>query len=119
MGKLLYKGDNDYFMAHDEWIETEIRRNLDERIYPATGLSIQEMHVGPAPTTNPDPRFPPNAQILQEAFRNAGIEVNGGGSAFYRDKDELYLLVGHRPLVIGYEEPMLSRIGRWIERLGQ
>jgi hypothetical protein len=40
-----------------------------------------------------------------------------GGSVSAGDY-KLFLVVGHRPLKIGDQVPMLSKVARWIERLG-
>jgi hypothetical protein len=63
-------------------------------------------------------RNPPGRDILSDAFRAANIPVNcsgGGGTGAYK----LFVLVGHRPLVIGDQEPLLSKIGRWIQSLSR
>jgi len=55
--------------------------------------------------------------ILQTAFAAAGINANcGSGSAAGNYK--LFVVVGHRPLIVGYK-PVLVRLGQWIMSLGQ
>jgi hypothetical protein len=55
---------------------------------------------------------------LQQALTAADITVTcagGSGAGEYK----LYLLVGHRPLVVGDQEPLLSKVGRWIVSLSR
>jgi hypothetical protein len=65
----------------------------------------------------PDPKHDP-VPLLQDALLNAHIATTCGGgigAGEYR----VFLLVGRRPLMLGDHRPMLAKIGRWIERLGQ
>jgi hypothetical protein len=65
-----------------------------------------------------DPKRNPGKDILVAALQAANITVDckgGGAGGVYR----LFLLVGHRPLVIGDQEPVLSKIGRWIASLSR
>ena len=56
--------------------------------------------------------------LLQAAFGAADIPVNcSGGSAAGSYK--LFVLVGRRPLAVGYRPPALVRLGWWIMSLGQ
>jgi hypothetical protein len=114
-GSPLFKSDDAFMEAQDAWIDAEIRWMMDSRFYQAYGLNIMETIVGAA--VNPDPLHPSNVAILQDALRYAGIDANGGGSASGKTED-IYLLVGRRPMKIGYEQPILLRFGRWIERVG-
>ena len=116
-GKRLYKNNEDYLDARDAWLETEMSNKLAEQANDNTGLCIEvEM---PGQPTNPDPRHPTPDSIMQDAMRYAGIEVNCSGGSADKGNYTMYLLVGHRPRIIGNQEPTLSKIGRWIERLGQ
>jgi hypothetical protein len=66
-----------------------------------------------------DPRHDPR-DLLQQAFQAAHIEVDcGSGSSAGEYK--LFVLVGHRPLVMGSTEPEPTpvKLGHWIETLGQ
>ncbi len=71
----------------------------------------------PAQPVNPDPKHPTPDAILGEGFRSAHIEVNGGGGTADCGDYSVNVLVGHRPTVIGDQEPPLRRFGRWLERL--
>jgi hypothetical protein len=64
-----------------------------------------------------DPKHNP-AQLLQDAFSAAHIDI-AGGSTISAGEYKLFVLVGHRPLKLGNQQPLLSRIGRWMERLSQ
>ena len=64
-----------------------------------------------------DPKHNPKA-LLEVVFRNAEILVNCSGSTGGGDY-KLFVLVGHRPLVVGNHEPVLSRVGRWIASLSR
>lgn len=79
------------------------------------GLCIDEMGVNAKPKFDPkdDPR-----NLLQQAFQAANVEVNCGGGVGAGDY-KLFLLVGHRPLVMNAQPPVLVRLGNWIARLGQ
>jgi hypothetical protein len=116
-GSLLYKNDDSFITAQDAWIDSEIARIIDQRNFPATGLTIIEVIPDSAPTNNADPSHSTRAMILHDALVYAGIENSGSGLA-NGNEGELYLLVGRRPMVLGDKPPILSRIGRWIERLG-
>jgi len=111
-----YKTDDDYSNAHDEWIESEIRRHTDENMYDDYGLCLQVGIAGQP--VNPDPRHPTPDTVLRDAMQYAGIEVNCGGGATNQGKYTMYFIVGHRPRVIGYQEPTFRKIGRWLEGLG-
>jgi hypothetical protein len=116
-GKRLYTTIDQYIEAHDGWLQMDISNKIAEQNYDANGLCIQvEM---PGQPINPDPKHPTPMSILQDALRYAGIEASCSGSAYNRSEYKLYLLIGHRPRVVGGREPTLSRLGRWIERLGQ
>jgi len=119
-GKRLYNNDEEYAEAHDEWLESEIDRSITERTYSDIGLFI-EVEVMGHPTTNPDPKHPTSAVVLQDAMRYAGIEVNGGGTAEGREANDVTLLVGHRPRQLGvdFTQSITFRVGRWIMWLGQ
>ncbi len=79
------------------------------------GLCIDEIGMNSRPKI--DPTHSP-ADLLQQGFRAANIEVNcGGGSSAGEYK--LFVVVGHRPLVINQKAPTLVRLGNWIARLGQ
>jgi hypothetical protein len=56
--------------------------------------------------------------LLQQAFASADIQTNCSGSAA-AGAYKLFVLVGHRPLIVGYRPPALVRLGRWIMSLGQ
>lgn len=55
--------------------------------------------------------------ILQDAFRFASIEVNHGSDEGAGDF-QVSILVSRRPLRIGYKESVLTKLGRFIQRLG-
>jgi len=116
MGNRIFKTVDSYRDAHDSWIESEIKRSIDEQTYDISGLAIEVFMTGQP--TNPDPRHPTPDSVLADAFRYAGIEVNGGGGAYDRQKNGMFLYVGHRVQGNG-EMPLLFKIGRWVERLGQ
>jgi hypothetical protein len=116
-GKPLYKNTEDYLNARDAWLEMEMSSKMAEQVNDNTGLCI-EVEVAGQPT-NPDPRHPTPDSIMRDAMRYAGIDVNcGGGSANNREYT-MYFLVGHRPRIIGNEEPTIRKIGRWIGNLGR
>jgi hypothetical protein len=74
------------------------------------GLCIDEMGENSKPKFNEkdNPR-----NLLQQAFQAANVEVNCGGGAGAGEY-KLFLLVGHRPLVVGAQVPALVRLGTWI-----
>lgn len=115
-GKPLYKNMDEYMQAYQAWLDIEMSNKIAEQNFDAIGLCIEvEM---PGQPVNPDPRHPTPETVLQDAMRYAGIEVNCSGGGYNRDKYILYVLIGHRPRVIGDQEPTFRKIGRWIERLG-
>jgi hypothetical protein len=116
-GRGVYKTYDDYLNAHDEWIEAEIRRSIDENMYDDTGLSIQVDMAGQP--VNPDPRHPTPDKILGDGMRSAGIEVTGSGGSADKGTYRVFLMIGHRPRVLGNQEPVKYKISRWIESLGQ
>lgn len=73
----------------------------------------------PGQPVNPDPKHqhPTPDALLGEAFRDAHVDVNGGGGSADCGDYSVNVLVEHRPVVIGDREPLLRRIGRGIERL--
>jgi len=110
-GKPMYHDISGYLDAHDQWLESEIDRTIAERTYPDVGLSIQTEEVGQP--TNPDPKHPKPHEILQDAMRYAGIEVNGGGGSANKDKYSVTLRIGHRPQQLGdLKQSIFFRIGR-------
>jgi hypothetical protein len=78
------------------------------------GMCIGVVGQNAGPT---DPKHDPQP-LLQEALQSAHIE-SGCGSGIGAGDYKLFLLVGRRPLKLGDQQPMLSKIGRWIERLSQ
>lgn len=56
------------------------------------------------------------ADVLRDALRAAKIEVNCGG-ATGAGEYKLFILIGHRPLVIGWQPPWLFRIGSWLQSM--
>ena len=114
-GNRIYKSDSGYITAHNEWIDAEIRRYIDENLYDVNGLCIQVEMTGPM--TNQDPRHPTPDVILGDAMRYAGIEINcgGGGSG---DTNRIVLMIGHKPRVIGSQESFKYKVIRWIETMG-
>jgi hypothetical protein len=67
---------------------------------------------------NPDPNNPTPDEILEEAFRRADIDINGGGG-LEGEEYSVAIVIGHRPLAIGNRQPTLSKIGHWLEGLDQ
>jgi hypothetical protein len=61
---------------------------------------------------NPDPAHDPK-EILENAFRAAHIIAGCGGGG----TSKLFLVVGHRPLVLGNHETIPSKIKSWISAL--
>lgn len=84
----------------------------------AAGTLNDGICIDSAGDTNlPDPKHDPRV-ILQEAFRAARIDAPCGGSGgigSYR----LLILVGHRPVRMGDQQTTLTKIGRWITKLGR
>lgn len=76
------------------------------------GMCIEVVGTNAGP---PDPKHDP-AQLLGQAFQSAHIEANCGGG-IGAGNYEVFVAVGHRPLKIGDQEPILSKLGRWIERM--
>ncbi len=65
----------------------------------------------------PDPKHNP-LLLLQEGLQASNIVVNcsgGSGAGEYK----VFVLVGHRPTVVGDRVPTLSKFGRWIMHLAQ
>jgi hypothetical protein len=54
--------------------------------------------------------------LLQAAFAAAHIAVNCSGG---NGGGDLFVLVGHRQLVLGDQEPLLLKIGRWMESVSR
>lgn len=115
-GKRLYKDNEEFLKAYSAWIEMDITNKLDEHAWGEEGLCIQTEFAGQPPS--PDPRKTTPEQVLKDALTYAGIEVNCGGGSPDRGKDVLILFVGHRPRILGDTEPLLTRIGEWLQRLG-
>jgi hypothetical protein len=82
----------------------------------AEGLCINTTgeNVNPKPF---DAKHDPKT-LLQQALTAADIRVNCGASSGAGEY-KLYLLVGHRPVVVGDQEPLLSKVGRWIAGLSR
>jgi hypothetical protein len=93
-------------LKNTNWQVTEDTSNKDPLPLNA-GLCIQ-LWGNTAPF---DAKHNPVA-LLQDAFAAAHVEVDcvGGGPA----SGDLFVLVGRRPLVLGDQEAVLSKIGRWI-----
>jgi hypothetical protein len=77
------------------------------------GLCIDE--IGQSSRPKFDAKDIP-AETLQQAFQAANVEVNCGGGSGGGDY-KIYLLVGHRPLIMNAQEPALRRLGNWIASL--
>jgi hypothetical protein len=80
------------------------------------GVSIQTCILGQP--KNPDPKHPTDDGVLQEALMDAQIAMGSGMKA----DCQLYsitIVVGGRPWGAQYREPVLSRFGRWLEKLGR
>src|ERR1700728_183636 len=78
------------------------------------GLCILEHGVNSKPN---DPKHDP-LPLLQQGLSAAHIAANCGGSVGAGDY-KLYLLVGHRPISIHNDPPVLFRLGRWLMGLGR
>lgn len=68
----------------------------------------------PGQPTNPNPRHPSPDVILNEAFRKAHIQVNGGGMSTDCGAYSVVVEVGRRPEKVGVRPPALFRLGRWL-----
>jgi len=110
-GKRLYKTPNDYIDAHDNWIESEIQRSIDQQEYDATGISIYSER--PGQPENPDPRHPKPEDVLQDALRYAGIDVGGGGGGYGRGKYALFITVGHKGHGMRNQKTLFQKIIDW------
>lgn len=116
-GKPMYITDDAYEDAHDEWLRQMTDNEIAEQINDNFGLCINVEE--PGQPTNPDPRHPKPEAILADGFRYADIEINCSGGASDRETYRLFLVVGHRPRILGKQEPILRKFGRWIEGLGE
>jgi hypothetical protein len=97
-------------LKNTNWQVTEDTSNKDPLPLNA-GLCIQSW----GNTAPFDAKHNPVA-LLQDAFAAAHVEVDCvGGPA----SGDLFVLVGRRPLVLGDQEAVLSKIGRWIASLGR
>lgn len=80
---------------------------------PPSGVCIDEWGTKAKPTNlKHDPK-----ELLQQAFQSAHIEINCSGGVAAGDY-KLYVVVGHRPLIMGDHESILRKFGRWIENSG-
>ena len=114
-GRRLYRNFDDYLNAHDEWIESEIRRKADEESYPLEGIQIYI--ESPGQPANPDPRHPRPETVLADAMNYSGIEVNGSGGSYNHQKYVLYIRVGHKPRGGGQQRASLrNKIVQWLMR---
>jgi len=86
----------------------------DEDPKPGDGFSFQEIGTNSKPN---DPKHDP-AATLREAFRTANIFVPGSGSAG-AGTYKLLIMVGHRPIAVGRQPPILFRIGQWFMDMGR
>ncbi len=114
-GKRLYKAPDEYADSHDNWVEAEIRRNIDEQTYEMAGLSINVDQ--PGQPTNPDPRHPTPGSILRDAMQYAGIEVNGSGGAYNKDKYSISIIVGHKQREALRQDSFRYKVVQWVQRL--
>src|SRR5208337_816665 len=111
---LEYAGQLFNALRGTDWT-VEMNTSNQEPGTPNPGLCIEELGA------NSKPKFNPNddpAELLRQAFQVSNIEVNcsgGSGSGEYK----LFLLVGHRPLVMNAQPPALFRLGMWIASWGQ
>ena len=55
--------------------------------------------------------------IIQEAFRLAHVDINGGGGAG-AGEFSVAILIGRRPLIIGRSDPILVKLGRLMWAIG-
>lgn len=98
------------------WDDTEMKTaetpTTDPPFLLNDGLCIETMGESGQP---PDPKHDP-AEILKQAFENAHVQVNCGGGSGGGDY-KLYICIGHRPLVLGDQEPTLAKFGRWLQKL--
>jgi hypothetical protein len=115
-GQQVYKDNAEYWKAYNAWLEMNINNKLDERNWSQDGLCI-DVELAGQPTSE-DPRIKTPAEILKDAMAYADVEVTCGGGAADRGKDTLIVMVGHRPRILGDNEPLLMRIGEWIQRAG-
>lgn len=81
------------------------------------GLGIRTCVVGQP--TNPDPKNPTPDAVLILAFRQAHIEMAGGGGNSGCSTYSLSVEVGRRPVIINYQSPLHDRLGRWLISLSQ
>jgi hypothetical protein len=104
-------------LNRSEWEGTFDTPGNDPNILPSTlndGVCINVVGENAKPyDAKHDPR-----PLLQAAFVASDITANcGGGSAAGTYK--LFVVVGHRPLSVGFRPPALVRLGRWIMSLSQ
>jgi hypothetical protein len=109
---LQYAAQLEAALSRTDWSVTFSTASAD----PNTLTPGLEFAVALGNGSRPDPKHDPE-RILEEAFQSADITVNGSGGAG-GDEYKLFVLVGHRPLRLGDNLPMLYKIGRWIETLG-
>lgn len=84
--------------------------DADPKIVSA-GLCVETTGDNSGPS---EPKHDPRP-LLQDALRLSQIETNcgeGEGAGEYK----LYLLVGHRPVEIGKQVPLLVRMADWLKR---
>jgi hypothetical protein len=108
-----YAGQVFNALKNTEWA-VEFSTSNGEPFTLNSGLCIDEQGENAKPN---DPKHDPR-ELLQQAFRAANIEVNCSGGAAAGEY-KLFVLVDHRPLVMGNNEPMLVKLGRWIMQLGR
>lgn len=78
------------------------------------GLCIHEQGTSSKPN---DLKHDP-AALLRDAFTTAQITVNCGGSSAAGEY-KLFILVGHRPLAVGWRPPWLHRLGSWLQSISR
>ena len=64
-----------------------------------------------------DPKHPPSSTLLYQALDKAQIEIHSSGSQSGCTGYSVSLEVGHRPMKIGQQEPILGKLGRWLQQM--
>ncbi len=94
--------------------EVEQITSMEEPHTLNDGLCIHEQGTNSKQSNSKDDP----ATLLRDALRNAQVQVNcGGGTGAGEYK--LFLLVGHRPLAVGRQPPLLESLGEWLLKVSQ
>jgi hypothetical protein len=81
---------------------------------PRPGNGVNYLVTGASPQLQNSRQTP--SDLLQAAFRSAGITINGGGTQGAGDY-KMFVIVGHRPLTTSPRLPLLFRLGSWLAHL--